>query len=404
MRNRRKNAVIVLALSLSLAAAPAAAAAPQESETPYTDRFRYAFQTQTMPDYYDSPLVDPIPGAPRQPYESVTQSNLQGRWVNRYKEDNGNTEVEEVLTVNGDRGRIECRKNGVPYAVWNGTGGVYIEDRKDQGVCPAFTLEDYDAGRDAWVQLCGIYIRWVKDGEFYDGGSLCKWYREEPEDVRDQYLYDTVTLENLQGVWYSEYEDGAGIYQDVLNVEGNRASIFETVAGVISDTWNGEGPCEIQMAECGGIRNVPELLIHRETGPAAGGTAGIYISRVDEDRFYDAGLNRWFMRVTEDSQMEEEGGWEGNRPFTIYGGAVRQEGDVFVFSAQGDEPAELILDGTTELAHPDSLDGYQAGWTALQWASEMMKRPPEEAALSGVYDTDVTGNHIDRIYGLYWWD
>ena len=98
-----------------------------------------------------------------------------------------------------------------------------------------------------------------------------------------------MTLENLQGVWYSEYEDGAGIYQDVLNVEGNRASIFETVAGVISDTWNGEGPCEIQLAECGGIRNVPELLIHRETGPAAGGTAGIFISRVDEDRFYDAG-------------------------------------------------------------------------------------------------------------------
>ena len=24
--------------------------------------------------------------------------------------------------------------------------------------------------------------------------------------------------------------------------------------------------------------------------------------------------------------------------------------------------------------------------------------------LAGVYDTDVTGDHIDRIYGLYWWD
>ena len=33
-----------------------------------------------------------------------------------------------------------------------------------------------------------------------------------------------------------------------------------------------------------------------------------------------------------------------------------------------------------------------------------MARDPYYMSLSGVYDADVTGNHIDRVYGLYWWD
>ena len=206
-----------------------------------------AYEDQKMPEWERMPEIPEFDTMPSRSYTSVTPKDLQGRWVNRYRE--GGVDFTEVLTINGDRASIETWQDGVKKGVWNGEGTYSIEDRSDRKVCPAFRITD-----DSGDNVCTIYIRWVKDGEFYDGGSLCKWYREEPEDLRDQYLYDTVTLEKLQGVWYSEYEDGAGIYQDVLNVEGNRASIFETVAGVISDTWNGEGPCEIQLAECGGIR------------------------------------------------------------------------------------------------------------------------------------------------------
>ena len=43
----------------------------------------------------------------------------------------------------------------------------------------------------------------------------------------------------------------------------------------------------------------PELLIHHDGGPAKPGTAGIYIGFVEEDRFYDAGLNRWYVKLKE---------------------------------------------------------------------------------------------------------
>lgn len=398
-----KKHIPLLVFSLSVLLAGAFAVPARAEGTEYTDMFRNAFRTQTMPEYHLSPVVDPVPAPPRAPYDSVTQSSLQGRWVNRYKEDGGQVDVEEVLTINGDMGRIECRKNGVPHTVWNGTGGLYLEDRKDQGVCPALTLEEYHAEGNFWTQQCGIYVRWVRGDQFYDGGSLCKWYREEPKNVWDQYLYDTVTAENLQGVWYSEYMDSAGIYQDILNVEGDRASLFETVDGRISETWNGEGPFTIVMAENSAKRHIPELILRKETGPAAGGTAGIYISRVDENRFYDAGLNRWFMRVTEDSALEDQGGSEGNLLFTVYGGsAVRTETGV-VFSPAEDESRALILDADTVLVHPETLDGYKEGYTVLQWADAMLGRE-DGTGLAGVYDADVTGNHIDRIYGLYWWD
>ncbi len=405
----RKKTVALLALAVCLAGALALDASAASRETELVEEFRNAFQTQTMPSLDESPWV-PEAGdliwKPRAPYETVTEENLQGRWVNRYWEDSGRTQVEEVLTINGNTGKIECRKNGEPYVVWNGTGDLYIEDRLEQGVCPAITLETFNEATSAWTQHCGIYIRWVKYDTFYDGGSLCKWYREEPEDLWNQYLYDTVTMESLQGLWYSQYHDSAGTYQDVLNIQGNRASLFETIDGRISETWNLEGPCELVMGEIISKRHVPELVIRGENGPAAGGSAGIYISRVDPNRFYDAGLKRWYVRVTEENFYLDDGepSWEGNFPFTVYGGAVAKSENGYVFTHMDEEEGELILDEKTELVHPETMDGYVEGYTAMQWVEAQMQRDPSELALVGVYDADVTGNHIDRIYGLYWWD
>ena len=406
-RNRRLFVLPALALLLAGALTLEASAANETGSSEYRDLFKNAFQTQTMPDRYLCPYVPEIPGAPRAPYDSVTQTNLQGRWVNRYKENNGTVDVVDILSVNGDTGRIECYKNGERYVVWNNDGGLYIEDRKDRGVCPEVSLMEYveDAAEgNYWIQYCGIYIRRVDGSTFYDGGSLVNWNREEPEDLWSQYLYNTVTLENLQGVWYSEYEDSAGFYQDILNVEGNLASLFETVSDRTSETWNSAGHCMIAMAESSAGRHIPELVIRKEVGPAAGGTAGIYISRVDADRFYDAGLNRWFVRVPPESEYNDgESAWEGNYGFTIYGGNAEKTEKGYVLSPAEEEGRKLVLDAATQLVHPEQLDGYKEGFNAVQWADSMMSQE-YGTGLAGVYDTDVTGDHIDRIYGLYWWD
>ena len=163
----------------------------------------------------------------------------------------------------------------------------------------------------------------------------------------------------------------------------------------------GAGTAEIRMVEYDQGRSFPELIVAMQYGAGAGQSAGIAISRIDEDRFYDALFNRWFVRIWPD-----EDSWsEGNLLFTIYGNAVREIEGGYAFSPFEDgEADELILDADTELIHPEWLDGYEDGNTAVEWIANLMRRDPETASLSGVYDVDVTGNHIDRVYGLYWWD
>ena len=251
-----------------------------------------AYEDQKMPEWERMPEIPEFDIMPSRSYTSVTPKNLQGRWVNRYRE--GGVDFTEILTINGDRACIETWQDGVKKGVWNGEGTYSIEDRSDRKVCPAFRIKD-----DSGVNVCTIYIRWVKEDKFYDGGFLCWWQREAPEDPKDQYLYDTVTLENLQGLWYSEDYDSAGQYQVLLNVDGEKAWIFETVGGRISSVWNGDGTASVRMTEFMPGITYPELLIHHDGGPAKPGTAGIYIGFVEEDRFYDAGLNRWYVKLKE---------------------------------------------------------------------------------------------------------
>ena len=253
-----------------------------------------AYEAQTMPDSSVLPIVnvDIIPDAP---YESVTLKNLQGRWVKRYTEKNG-SKVEEILTINGDRGKIEEYVDGVALSAWNGEGTVTLEDRSDRNVCPALRINDSEGN------LCTIYIRWVKDNSFYDGGFLNEWIYE-PADAELQYLQDTVTIDALQGVWYSEYSDNAGFYQDVLNIDGDNVSIFETVSGTPSGTLNGSGTASVEYSEFTTDKWYPMLKIDMKEGKSKG-IAGIYINNITPGRFYDAGLGRWFTRVPTDYRYE----------------------------------------------------------------------------------------------------
>ena len=253
-----------------------------------------AFEKQQMPDYGRMPYV-PTEYQVHENYQSVNLKNLQGRWVNEYSDSDG-TLVKEILTVNGTHGRIETYLNGEKNGAWNGEGEVSIEDRTYRNVCPAFRIIDVDGNN-----ICTIYIRWVKDGSFYDGGFTKEWKRESTD--KDPWLQDTVTLSNLEGVWYTEKIDGQALTMDLLTISGKEATLFETKNGEISPFWNYAGKAEIVKVH--GNRtdeSVPELLISDNSGETAG--AGIYITSVDRDVFYDQGLHRWWIRIKENGYQE----------------------------------------------------------------------------------------------------
>lgn len=262
---------------------------PDADSTLYRDALK-AYENQEMPAPERMPAIPEFDPRPSRSYRSVSMKTLQGRWVNRYTE--GGVDFTEILTVNGERGSIETWQNGVKKGVWNGEGTCSIEDRSDRKVCPAFRITD-----DSGDNVCTIYIRWVEDDRFYDGGFLSWWQRETPEDPWEQYGYRTVTLENLQGLWYAKYYDSAGQYQVLLNIDGDRGWIFETVGDRISSSWNGEGTVSLEMTEFRPGVSFPELLLKQDGGRDSGGTAGIYIGYVEEDRFYDAGFHRWYIKL-----------------------------------------------------------------------------------------------------------
>ena len=255
-------------------------------ESDWAAAMREAYVNQKMPeeDYIPYVYTEDIPASP---YESVTLANLQGSWVNVYNEDG--SVYTELLTVNGSYGKMVTLKDGEVSGVWNGDGICSIEDRSEEGKCPAFRINEEDG-----TNLCTIYIRWVSSTEFYDGGFLNSWYYVN-EDEPETWLYDTVTLENLEGVWYSEhYEEGKRI-QTVLIVDGEEATLFETADGVPSESRNGKGTAVIEPGE--GDWPVPKLLIDYSEGAGCGLTEEIFISEVDYSTFYDALFKRWFEKV-----------------------------------------------------------------------------------------------------------
>lgn len=109
---------------------------------------------------------------------------------------------------------------------------------------------------------------------------------------------------------------------------------------------------------------------------------------------------------------------ENTRDLTVTGGNdVRLTGSAFSLSGRlspvfGDPESEvqhvtLVLDEKTELVNPAVDEGYfpmyQEGDTAFQWYRRLYLDENPMSPL-GVFPVDVTGNHIDRIYGSFWWD
>ncbi len=63
----------------------------------------------------------------------------------------------------------------------------------------------------------------------------------------------------------------------------------------------------------------------------------------------------------------------------------------------------LIMDLDTQLDDPDQLTDGQQGDTALSW----MRRLHDDDGdlnVNGRYEVRITGDHIDAVHGLYWWD
>ncbi len=77
--------------------------------------------------------------------------------------------------------------------------------------------------------------------------------------------------------------------------------------------------------------------------------------------------------------------------------------------------ADLVIDEDTvfdESCDMEFFGNYKTGDTPLEWYLrnlDLMDNLPEEYAsegvpLSGVFEVGVTGDHIDRFFGCYWWD
>ena len=62
-----------------------------------------------------------------------------------------------------------------------------------------------------------------------------------------------------------------------------------------------------------------------------------------------------------------------------------------------------ILDEDTVIEKPEELDGWEPGDNALSWMARLCDESSGYTP-AGVYDITVSGDHIDIIHGLYWWD
>ena len=73
----------------------------------------------------------------------------------------------------------------------------------------------------------------------------------------------------------------------------------------------------------------------------------------------------------------------------------------------------MIVDGDTvfdESCDMQFFSYYEDGMAPIQWFKHINEiKDTEEyqaqgGALMGVFEVDITGNHVDKFYGSYWWD
>lgn len=92
---------------------------------------------------------------------------------------------------------------------------------------------------------------------------------------------------------------------------------------------------------------------------------------------------------------------------------VQRTDDGYIFTGNKDEYSGALItvkiDNDTKLDSytnmRDHYDNYEDGDTVLTWL-DRLRNGGENGALtiSGVYGIFLTGDHVDRIQGLYWWD
>ena len=82
-------------------------------------------------------------------------------------------------------------------------------------------------------------------------------------------------------------------------------------------------------------------------------------------------------------------------------------------SGDGNGEYPLIVDSDTVFDKSCDMQFfayYQEGMTPLEWFNHINdikdtdQYQAQGGALMGVFEVDITGNHIDRFYGSYWWD
>ena len=86
-------------------------------------------------------------------------------------------------------------------------------------------------------------------------------------------------------------------------------------------------------------------------------------------------------------------------------------------SMMGDDEKEmtLIIDKDTTFdpsCNMSFFGNYEKGQSVLEWFlknDELAKFDPDSyssggPALLGIFDVAITGDHVDRVYGSYWWD
>lgn len=151
----------------------------------------------------------------------------------------------------------------------------------------------------------------------------------------------------------------------------------------------------------------------------------IYGSDIDESSIDEEGLNglRGDVNEEEDSASAEDSDSHdpASAPVVIKYTVTSMDyitpldnGEGFVISGQVQGPItdriEFIVDDTTvfdEKADMQFFGNWNEGDTPLDWYRNnyvMTDTGAWSRELLGVFEVLVTDEHIDRIYGIYWWD
>ena len=97
---------------------------------------------------------------------------------------------------------------------------------------------------------------------------------------------------------------------------------------------------------------------------------------------------------------------------SAFDGVLSKDDKLKIRVLREDITEEYIIDSDTvfdESCKMEYFEGYEEGDMVLEWYKRVMTMPADSfiggyPPLVGVFDISVTGNHIDRYYGAYWWD